>query len=76
MALIEQKLQNGGVAIITFLNDRDDINQGAHTVAVTFKDGLYIVYNASNQDKMQRSYSRISDYLKGGAYLYGYYTQG
>ncbi len=84
-AIIE-KIQSGGVVIVTFWNEMSGISysnslasiqspnifKGAHTVAITYRNGKYFVYNAFNDSTEPRAYSDINYYLKGG-FIYGYY---
>lgn len=46
---------------------------GAHTIAITYHDNCYWVYNAWNTVTDVKPYNSINYCTKGGAFIYGYY---
>ena len=48
------------------------VTEGAHTVAVTYRNGQYLVYNAYRKWPSPYPFSNIDSYI-GGGFIYGYY---
>ena len=49
-----------------------NVFKGAHTVAITYRNGYYIVYNPSNQAEKPYKCQDIYNYI-GEGFIYGYY---
>ena len=49
------------------------IFKGAHTIAITYRDNKYWIYNAWNGATEALPYNSINYCTTGGAFIYGYY---
>ena len=71
----ESKMKNSiknGIYIISFWNNQK-ITGGIHTVAFNYKNGLYTVYNDSDNNTKSKSYRSLTAIYSGGRFIVGYY---
>ena len=61
-----------GIYIISFWNNQK-ITGGIHTVAFNYKNGLYTVYNDSDNNTKSKSYRSLTAIYSGGRFIVGYY---
>ena len=64
--------QPGGVYILTFWNDANDITKGIHTVAASYDGNTYTVYNRWNNDTAPRQFDSVDAILYNGSFIYGW----
>ncbi len=66
----------GGVYMLTFWNHAKNWVNGAHTVAVQYRNGQFWVYNRFNSVSEATVYSKAVDILQDGLLICGYCLTG
>ena len=69
---LEKAMKGNDVAIITIMNDRDDVFAGFHTVAVRCNGNEYDVYNHDNRKDKPQTLCSLSELWKEGYFICGY----
>ena len=71
-AAMEQAMRGNSVAIITMMNNKDNVLDGFHTVAVRCNGKGYDVYNSGNRVATVQSYTSFYQIMGNGVFLCGY----
>ena len=71
-AAMEQAMRGNSVAIITMMNNKDNVFGGFHTVAVRCNGKGFDVYNSNNARPVAYQCSSFGDIMEGGMFLCGY----
>ena len=69
---MEQAMRGNSVAIITMMNNKDNVLDGFHTVAVRCNGKGFDVYNSNNARSVAYQCSSFGDIMEGGMFLCGY----
>ena len=69
---MEQAMRGNSVAIITMMNNKDNVLDGFHTVAVRCNGKGYDVYNRNNVMKTVWHCAMFDDVMEGGVFICGY----
>ena len=69
---MEQAMRGNSVAIITMMNNKDNVLDGFHTVAVRCNGKGYDVYNSGNRVATVQSYTSFYQIMGNGVFLCGY----
>ena len=69
---MEQAMRGNSVAIITMMNNKDNIFEGFHTVAVRCNGKGYDVYNRDNVMKTAWHCAMFDDVMESGVFICGY----
>lgn len=72
IAWLEKMKDNGGVYVLTYLNDAKKLTKGAHTVAVQFINGKFVVYNLTNNKKEASIFDTAAEIIDDGMLIRGY----
>ena len=69
---MEQAMRGNSVAIITMMNNKDNVLDGFHTVAVRCNGKGYDVYNSNNTRTTARFHSGFNEIMESGVFICGY----
>ena len=68
--------EEGGVYLLTFWNDAKHWTKGAHSVALCYTDGRFIVYNRTNSNSEPMEFENAADVIGSGLLICGYRLYG
>lgn len=69
---LEKTKESGGIYILTFWNDAKKLTQGAHTVALCYREGKFTVYNRTNRGIQAAECSTAAEIVGNGRLIRGY----
>lgn len=72
MNTLESLKEEGGIYLLTFWNDARKWTKGAHTVALSYTGGKYVVYNRTNSGKGTMEFVNTHDIVGNGLLIRGY----
>ena len=68
--------KENSVYLLTFWNDAKHLTKGAHTVALCYTDGRYVVFNRTNGSREPAEYENAYDIIGNGLLICGYRLYG
>lgn len=73
---LENCKSEGSVYLLTFWNNAKNWFKGAHTVALCYTDGRFVVYNCTNSMSEPVGYTNAADVIGKGLLIRGYQLYG
>jgi hypothetical protein len=73
---LDKQKEEGGVYLLTFWNDAKHLTKGAHTVALCYTGGRFVVYNRTNGSRETAEFENAIDIIGNGLLIRGYRLYG
>lgn len=76
MKALDKQKEEGSVYLLTFWNDAKHLTKGAHTVALCYTDGRYVIFNRTNGSREPAVFENAHDIIGNGLLICGYRLYG